>query len=56
MGYNFGCVMASGTIFYSREWVFGIALSDEDIVDFEVLTDVTMATSSRTKIAITGFV
>jgi len=56
MGYNFGCVIASGTIFDSREWVFGIALSDEDIADFEVLRDVTMATNSRTKIAIAGFV
>jgi len=36
MGYNFGCVIASGTIFDSKEWVFRIALSDEDIADFEV--------------------
>jgi len=56
MVYNFGCVIARGTIFDSRERVFGIALSDEDVADFEVLRDVTMATISRTKIAITGFV
>jgi len=56
MGYNFGCVIANGTIFDSRGWVFGIKLSDEDIADLEVLSDVAMATNFGTKIAITGFV
>jgi len=39
----FGCVIASGTIFDSYGWVFGVKLSDEDIADFEILRDVTMA-------------
>jgi len=43
-GYNFGCVIASDTLFDSRGWVFGVKLSDEDIADFEVLRDVAMAT------------
>jgi len=29
--YNFGCVIASDTLFDSRGWVFGAKLSDEDI-------------------------
>jgi len=41
MGYNFGCMIASDTLF---DWVFGVKLSDEDIADFEVLRDVVMAT------------
>ena len=44
MGYNFGCVIANGTMFDSRGWVFGIKLSDEDIADIEVLRHVVMAT------------
>jgi len=44
MGYNFGCMIASDTVFDSRGWVFGVRLSDEDIADFEVLRDVAMAT------------
>jgi len=56
MGYNFGCVIASGTIFDSIEWFFGFTLSDEDIADFEVLGDVTMADNFRTQIAVSGFV
>jgi len=43
-GYNFGCVIASDSLFDSRGWVFGVKLSDEDIADFEVLRDVAMAT------------
>ena len=39
MGYNFGCVIASDMLF-----VFGVKLSDEDIADFEDLTDIAMAT------------
>jgi len=39
MGYNFGCVMASNTLF-----VFGVKLSDEDIADFEVLRYIAKAT------------
>jgi len=42
MGYNFGCVIASGTIFDSRGWVFVIKLSDEVIADYEVLRNVAM--------------
>ena len=44
IGYKFGCVIANGTIFDSRGWVFGIKLADEVIADFEVLRDVAMAT------------
>jgi len=44
MGYNFGCMIASNTLFDSRGCVFGVKLSDEDIADFEVLRDVVMAT------------
>ena len=40
--YNFGCMIASDTLFDSRGWVFGVKLSDE--ADFEVLRDVAMAT------------
>ena len=31
MGYNFGCMIASDTLFDYRGWVFGVKLSDEDI-------------------------
>ena len=43
-GYNFGCMIASDTLFDSRGWVFGVKLSDEDIADLEVLRDVVMTT------------
>jgi len=44
MGYNFGCMIASDTLFDSRGWVFGVKIFDEDIADFEVLRDVAMTT------------
>jgi len=44
LGYNFGCMIASNTLFNSRGWVFGVKLSDEDIADFEVLRDIAIAT------------
>jgi len=46
LGFSFGCMIASDTLFDSRGWVFGVKLSDEDIADFAVLRewDVTMAT------------
>jgi len=31
MGYNFSYMIASGTLFDSRGWVFGNKLSNEDI-------------------------
>ena len=43
MGYNFGCMIASDTLFDSRGGFSG-SRSDEDIADFEVLRDVAMAT------------
>jgi len=43
MGYNFGCMIASGTSLILGV-VFGVKLSDEDIADFELLRDVAMAT------------
>jgi len=55
MGYNFGCIIASDTLFDYRGWVFGVKLSDEDIAEIECLRDVAMATNFGTKIAITGF-
>ena len=55
MGYNFGCVIACGTIFDSRGWVFGVTLSEENLAKIECLRVVAMATSFGTKIAITGF-
>ena len=42
MGYNFGCMIASDTLFDSRGGFFGVKLSD--VTDFEVLRDVAMAT------------
>jgi len=42
VGYNFGCMIASDTLFDSW-WVFGVKLSDENIADFKVLRDVAMA-------------
>jgi len=44
MGYNFGCMIASDTLFDSRGWVFGVKLPDEDIANIEVLAVVAMAT------------
>jgi len=40
MGYNFGCMIASHTLFYYRGWVFRVKLSDEDIVETNVLRGV----------------
>jgi len=39
MGYNFGCMIASDTLFDSRGGFSGSSypISDEDIADFEVL-------------------
>ena len=42
-GYNFGCMIASDTLLILGV-VFGVKQSDEDIVDFELLKDVAMAT------------
>ena len=39
MGYNFGCIIASDTLFDSI-LVFRVKLSDKDIADFEVLRNV----------------
>ena len=44
MGYNFGSMIVSDTLFDSRGLVFGVKLSDEDIADFQLLRDVAMAT------------
>jgi len=44
MGYNFGCMIASDTLFDSRGGFSGVKLSGEDIADFEVLTDVAITT------------
>jgi len=37
MAYNFGCMIASDTLFDSWDGFSGVKLSDEDIADFEVL-------------------
>ena len=57
MGYNLGCMIGAwrhAVWFYG--WVFGIKLSEENIVDIECRRAVVMATNFWTKIAITGFV
>ena len=33
VGCNFGCMIASDTLFDSRGWVFGVKLSDVDIAE-----------------------
>jgi len=43
MGYNFGCMIASDTLLILGV-VFRVKLSDEDIANFELLSDVAMAT------------
>jgi len=52
MGYNFGCMIASDTLFDSRDGFSRVKLSDEDITDIECLRIVAMATNFGTKIAI----
>ena len=52
LGYNFGCMIASDTLFDSRGQVFGVKLSDEDIAEIECLRVVAKATNLGTKIAI----
>jgi len=44
VGYNFGCMIASNTLFDSRGWVFGVKLSDKDIAEIECLGVVAMVT------------
>jgi len=55
MSYNFGCMIASDTLFDSRGGFSGSSYPTKT-ADFEVLMDVAMATNFGTKIAITGFV
>jgi len=43
VGNNFGCMIASDTLFDSRGWVFWVKLSDEDITEIECLRVVAMA-------------
>ena len=52
VGYNFGCMIASDTLFDSRGGFSGVKLSDEDIAEIECLRVVAMATNFGTKIAI----
>ena len=53
LGYNFGCMLASDTLFDSRGWVFGVKLSDENIVaKIECLRVIVMARNFGNKIAI----
>ena len=58
IGYNFGCMIASDTLFHSRSGfnVFGVKLSDEDVAEIECLRVTAMATNFGTKIDVTGFV
>jgi len=53
-GYNFGCVVASDTLFDSRGWGFGDKLSDEHRADILALRDVAMATVFGTILAVHG--
>jgi len=55
-GYNFGCMVASDTLFDSRGWVFWVKLLDENIVEVECLRIVAMAANFGTTVAMTGFV
>jgi len=50
-GCNFGCMIASDTLFDSRTWVFRVKLSDEDKAEIECLRVVAMATNFGTKLA-----
>jgi len=54
MGYNFGCMIASNTLFHSRGEFLGSS-HPVKTADSEVLSDVAMATNFGSKIAITGF-
>ena len=49
IGYSFGCMIASDTLFDSRGWVFGVKLSDKDIAEIDYLRVVAMATNFGTK-------
>jgi len=55
MGYDFGCMIASDTLFDSRGWIFGVKLSEENIADTECLSIIAIATNFWTKIAMSGF-
>jgi len=55
MGYNFGCVIASDTLFDSRGG-FSWSSYPKKTAAIEGLIDVAMATNLGTKIAISGFV
>ena len=44
VGYNFGCMIASDTLFDSWGEFSEVKLSHEDITEIEALTDVAMAT------------
>jgi len=44
MGCNFGCMIASDTLFNSTGGFSGVKLSDEHIADLEVLRDIAMVT------------
>ena len=53
VGYKFGCMIASDTRFASRGCVFGVKLSDENIVaKIECLRVIVMARNFGNKIAI----
>jgi len=54
-GYNFGCIIASYTLFDSRGGFSGSSYP-MDIADFEILKNVAMATNFGTKIGMTGCV
>ena len=45
VGYNFGCMIASDTLFDSRGGCFGVKLSDEDIAEIECQRVVAIATN-----------
>jgi len=45
-------MIASDTQLYSRGWVFGVNLSDEDIAEIDFQRVVAMVTNFETKVAI----
>jgi len=57
MCYNFGCIIASDTLFNSTGGFSGLSYNiRKNIADIDCLRVVAMATNFETKIAITGFV
>jgi len=55
LGYDFGCIISSDTLFDSSGGFSGSSYPMKT-ADFEILSNIAMATNFGTTIAITGFV